>query len=61
MSEWGARLDLTVEAAVWTAIGLCFAPSLGSLSYLGTRIDNLAARMDARFDRLDDRLDRFSE
>jgi hypothetical protein len=47
-----------MEAAVWTAIGLCFATSLGSLFYLGSRIDALAARMDARFDRVDARFDR---
>jgi hypothetical protein len=46
-----------VEAAVWTALGLLAATSLGSLFYLGSRIDSLAARMDARFDRVDARFE----
>jgi hypothetical protein len=60
-----------MDAAVWTAIGLLAATSLGSLFYLGaridglgarldalgTRIDALAARMDSRFDSLEGRLD----
>jgi hypothetical protein len=41
-----------MEAAVWTAIGLLAATSLGTLFYLGSRLDGLAARMDARFDGL---------
>ncbi|HEY7660111.1 MAG TPA: hypothetical protein VIC58_05895 [Actinomycetota bacterium] len=41
-----------MEAAVWTAIGLLAATSLGTLFYLGSRIDALAARVDARFDGL---------
>ncbi|MGZ4127341.1 MAG: hypothetical protein ACXVQY_05055 [Actinomycetota bacterium] len=45
-------------AATWSAIGLVAAFSLGSLFYLGARIDALAARMDARFDRMDARFDR---
>ena len=48
-------------AAVWTAIGLCFATSLGSLFYLGSRIDALAARMESRFDRMDARMDGISD
>ncbi len=39
-----------MTAAIWTAIGLLAATSLGTLFYLGSRIDSLAARMDARFD-----------
>lgn len=35
-----------MDAAVWTAIGLLAATSLGTLSYLGSRIDALAARME---------------
>ena len=58
MSGGGARLDHAMEAAMWTAIGLCFATSLGSLFYLGSRIDALAARIDSRFDRMDSRFDR---
>jgi hypothetical protein len=57
-----------MDAAVWTAIGLVAATSLGTLFYLGSRIDNLASRMDARFDRVDakfdallERFDRLSE
>jgi len=39
-----------MSAAIWTAIGLLAATSLGTLFYLGSRIDALASRMDARFD-----------
>ena len=46
-----------MDAAVWTAIGLLAATSLGTLFYLGARIDALAARMDARFDGVDARFD----
>ena len=46
-----------MDAAVWTAIGLLAATSLGSLFYLGSRIDALAGRMDAGFGKLDTRLD----
>lgn len=53
-----------VDAAVWTAIGLLAATSLGSLFHLGSRmdalgarIDALAARMDAGFARVDARFD----
>jgi hypothetical protein len=50
-----------MEAAVWTAIGLCFATSLGSLFYLGSRIDALTARMESRFDRMDARMDSIAD
>jgi hypothetical protein len=46
-----------MDAAVWTAIGLLAATSLGTLFYLGSRIDVLAARMDSRFDHVDTRFD----
>ena len=53
-----------MEAAVWTAIGLLAATSLGSFFFLGTRIDAmgaridaLGARMDARFDALEGRME----
>jgi hypothetical protein len=46
-----------MDAAVWTAIGLLAATSLGSLFYLGARIDSLGARMDSRFDGVAGRLD----
>jgi hypothetical protein len=50
-----------MDAAVWTAIGLLAATSLGTLFYLGSRIDALTARMDARFDRVDMRFYRMEE
>jgi len=46
-----------VDAAVWTAIGLLAATSLGSLFYLGARIDALGARIDALGARMDSRFD----
>ncbi len=53
-----------MEAAIWTALGLMAATSLGTLFYLGSRIDAvgsridaLSARMDTRFDAVDVRLD----
>jgi hypothetical protein len=47
-----------MDAAVWTAIGLLAATSLGTLFYLGSGIDALTARMDARFAHIDARFDR---
>ncbi len=44
-------------AAIWTAIAILAASSLGSLFYLGARIDALGARLDARIDALDARID----
>ena len=56
--------SIGMDAAVWTAIGLLAATSLGSLFYLGARIDGLGARidglgarMDTRFDALESRVD----
>jgi len=46
-----------MDAAVWTAIGLLAATSLGTLFYMGSRIDALAARMDAGFGKVDTRFD----
>ena len=50
-----------MDAAVRTAIGLLAATSLGTLFYLGSSIDSLAARLDARIDagfaRVDTRFD----
>jgi hypothetical protein len=46
-----------MDAAVWTAIGLLAATSLGTLFYLGSRIDALATRMDAGFARVGARFD----
>jgi hypothetical protein len=60
MSECGATLALEMEAAIWTALGLLAATSLGSLFYLGARIDGLGSRIDAlsgRIDALGSRLD----
>lgn len=41
-----------MEAQAWTAIGLLAATLLGSLFYLGQRIDGLGARLDSRIDSL---------
>lgn len=43
--------------AIWSAIALVAALSMGTL-YLLSRIDSLASAIDARFDRVDDRFDR---
>src|SRR5438034_1778933 len=50
----------SMEAATWTAIGLLAATSLGSLFYLGSRIDALSSRIDALGARLDARIDAMS-
>jgi len=50
-----------MDAAGWTAIGLLAATSLGTLFYLGSRIDGLAAQMDVGFARVDSRFDRIEE
>lgn len=42
-----------MEAAVWTAIAVLAATNLGSLFYLGARIDALGARIDAQSARID--------
>ena len=64
MSDLGATLVTGMEAASWTALGLLAATSLGTLFYLGPRIDSvgsgidaLSARMGSRFDAVDVRLD----
>ena len=46
-----------MEAQAWTAIGLLAATLVGSLFYLGNRIDSLGARLDARIDGLSGRID----
>ena len=46
-----------MDAAVWAAIGLLAATSLGSLFYLGSRIDALGSRIDALSARMDSRFD----
>jgi hypothetical protein len=52
--------DATFHSMVgvaWTAIGLLGATLLGSLYYLGSRIDALGARLDGRIDGLGTRID----
>ena len=53
-----------MDAVTWTALGILAAMNLGTLFYLGSRIDGLgsridglSARMDARFDHMDERFD----
>jgi len=46
-----------MDAAIWTTLGLLAATSLGSLFYLGSRIDALGTRIDALGSRLDVRID----
>jgi hypothetical protein len=46
-----------MDAAIWTALGLLAATSLGSVFYLGSRIDCLGNRVDALGAGLDTRLD----
>ena len=50
-----------MEAQAWTAIWLLAATLVGSLFYLGNRIDSLGARLDARIDGLAGRIDRLSD
>jgi hypothetical protein len=49
--------SITMDAAVWTAIGLLAATSLGTLFYLGARIDALGARIDGLGGRTEGKLD----
>ena len=53
MSHRGATLASAMDAAAWTAISLLAATSLGSLFYLGSRIDGLGTRMDGLSNRID--------
>jgi hypothetical protein len=57
LSHRGATLAIAMDAAGWTALAILVAMSLGTLFYLGARIDSLAARTDARFDPMDARFD----
>jgi len=57
VSPSGVTLASEMDAAIWTALGLLAATSLGSLFYLGSRIDGLGNRIDALGARLDTRLD----
>jgi hypothetical protein len=62
-SHPGARLAFEMDAAIWTAIGLLAATSIGSLFYLGSRIDGVGSRIDGlggRIDSLDSRIDGLS-
>jgi hypothetical protein len=52
-----ATLACEMDAAVWTAIAVLAAMSLGTLFYLEARIDSLAAKTDTRFDHVDARFD----
>ena len=56
VSVRGVSLAL-VDVVVWTAIGLLAATSLGTLFYLGSKIDALGARLDGRIDALASRVD----
>ena len=58
MTGHGPRSDPVLRfsvmtAAVWTAIGLLTATSLGALFYLGARIDALGGRLHSLGGRLD--------
>ena len=46
-----------MEGVTWAALGILAAGQLGTLFYLGSRIDVLAARMDDLFDQVKARLD----
>lgn len=56
-SHPGATLATEMEAAVWTAIAILAAMSVGTLFYLGARIDSLAESTASRFDSLASRMD----
>jgi hypothetical protein len=49
--------SIVMEGITWAALGILAAGQLGTLFYLGSRIDALASRMDARFDHVDARFD----
>jgi hypothetical protein len=53
LSHPSATLAFEMDAAIWTAIGLLAATSLGSLFYLGSRIDGLGNRIDGLSNRID--------
>ena len=46
-----------MTGVAWTAIGLLATTLLGSLFYLGSKIDALSGRLDSRFDGLTGRVD----
>jgi hypothetical protein len=61
LSPGDASLATEMDAAVWTAIGLLAATSLGTLFYLGTRIDALGARIDTLAEGTASRFDALAE
>jgi hypothetical protein len=50
LSQVADRFDDIVEAQIWTVIGLLAATLIGTLVYLGGRIESLGARVDGRLD-----------
>ena len=48
LSAGADKLLRMVEAQVWTVIGLLAATLIGTLVYLGGRIEDLGARMESR-------------
>jgi hypothetical protein len=57
LSQGADKLARMVEAQVWTVIGLLAATLIGTLVYLGGRIESLGARMDSRIESLGARMD----
>jgi predicted PurR-regulated permease PerM len=49
-----------MEAQIWTLIGLLTATLVGTVFYLGNRIDSLGNRIDSLGTRLDARIDGLS-
>jgi hypothetical protein len=56
LSDPGVTVALTMAAVAWSAIGLLAATLVGSLFYLGSRIDALGIRLDSRIDNLESSL-----
>ncbi|HYT80944.1 MAG TPA: hypothetical protein VEQ37_17140 [Actinomycetota bacterium] len=50
-----------MTGVAWTAIALLGATLFGSLYHLGSKIDSLGARLDARLDALTNRIDTHME
>jgi hypothetical protein len=50
MSHPGVTVTRAMVGVAWTAIALLAGTLLGSLYYLGSKIDALGARLDARID-----------
>jgi hypothetical protein len=57
MSEVGVTVATTMVAVAWAAIGILAATLLGSLYYLGSRIDGLSLRIDGLETGLGTRID----